>query len=523
MVGCVAEMLELLLAAGLFGADLAPASCDVVCERQAAARLLDGGQTRTAVERLKQARLRFPDDRPLALLLARSYLLVGNLFWAERTLREARQRWPDDPELRSWLAAVHLRQGDPDLVLDDLDPELEPEGDPERGRWRLLGAARARLAGDLDASKALLKALGANDILYPEDRRLWASLRSSADPWWSEAISGTLEVAGGRTTNALAGSPTDPGASGDPSGLVPVELRTRFAPPSGGRLRPAFELEVLGNGLLADDYRDLSSLQAGVRIGGTVSAGEHRWSFGYRAEALYLDQDESLYADAHRGEAEIEWVGGHVAFAGFGHRTYRDERRTRWEAEAGVGGRLRLVAGVPVLAGVTVRLADARSSAYDQLGISAAGSATLPLGHRTSLRVAFTGVWDDYPNSGGDEGRLVFGTDEKRQDLLGRLGLTLWAPAWRNLRPGVEVRYTRRDSTADETPGFDFSYREWRFVAHLRWTFATDPWAPRTAESEGHVGLDWGLESEQGIDQERLLDLLRRDEELRRGSSCGLR
>jgi hypothetical protein len=84
------------------------------------------------------------------------------------------------------------------------------------------------------------------------------------------------------------------------------------------------------------------------------------------------------------------------------------------------------------------------------------------------------------------------------------------------------VRYTQRWSTADTTPGFDFSFREWRAVAWIRWTFTADPWAPKTEKDSAHVPLDWGLESDRGMGEDRILDLLRRDEELRRGSSCGL-
>ncbi len=516
------SMLELLLAAGILGAGLPPDLCDLECEQRAVVRLLDKGETRAAVKRLNDARLRFPDDRQLALLLARSYLLENNLFWAERTLREAVLQWPDDSELRAWLAAVHLRQGDPELVIADLDPEHEPTDDPQRARWRLLAASRARLVGDDAEADAMLAQVTGSDVLYPEDRRLWASLSSGSDPWWSESITGTLEIGAGRTSNALAGSPTDPGMSGGPSGLLPLRLRSRFAPPSGGSLKPAIDLEVLGTGLREDVYSDLSSLQGGLRLGAMVLDGERRWTFGYRAEVLWLNQDSPLFSEAHRAELELEWTTGQVVFLGGGRRMCSDERRTRWEGEIGVGGPLRFTAKAPLLAGATVRLADAQSPAYDQLGISAAASTTVPLGRRCALRVALSGAWDAYPNSGGEEGRLVFGTEEKRRDLLGRLGLTLWAPAWRSLRPGLELRYTRRDSTADERPAFDFSYREWRAVAWLRWTFKADPWAPQTVDDGDHVPLDWGLGSGAGMDQERILDLLRGDEELRRGSSCGV-
>ncbi|RLE22389.1 MAG: hypothetical protein DRJ61_01585 [Acidobacteria bacterium] len=515
-------MLGFFLAAALSAAEPPPVPCDVECERLAAGTLLDQGETRAAVEHLKGARRRFPDDSQLVLQLARAYLLENNLFWAERTLQEALTRWPDDPEIRSWLAAVHLRQGDPELVIADLDAKYTPTDDPQRARWRLLTVSQARLAGNDAEADSMLSQIAGSDVLYPEDLRLWASLNSSSNPWWSESFTGTLEIGAGRTSNALAGSPTDPGISGGPSGFIPLRLHSRFTPPSDKSLKPAIDLEVLGTGLIKDEYSDLSSLQAGLRLGAMVLDGERRWTFGYRAEALWLNQDSPLYSEAHRAELEVEWADGQVVFMGGGHRKYRDERRTRWEGEIGIGGPLRFTSRAPLIAGATLRLSNAQSPAYDQLGISAAASTTMPLGRRTSLRIAVSGIWENYLHSGGDEGRLVFGTEEKRRDLLGRLGLTLWAPAWHRLRPGFEVRYTRRDSTADETPGFDFSYREWRAMAWLRWTFKADPWAPRTVDKDDHMPLDWGLESGAGMDQERILDLLRGDEELRRGSSCGI-
>jgi hypothetical protein len=181
------------------------------------------------------------------------------------------------------------------------------------------------------------------------------------------------------------------------------------------------------------------------------------------------------------------------------------------------------IGSTPVVAGATLRLADAESDAYDQFGLSAAASSTLLLGRRMSLRVALSVIWDDYFNSGGDEGLEVFGTEDRRRDLLGRIGLTLWGPRWRNLRPGLEVRATRRDSTADDRPRYDFSFSEWRAVVWLRWSFSAGDGAPKVGAPVGHVPLDWGIEGgDVGMEQERILDLLRRDEELRRGSSCSI-
>ena len=512
----------ILLAVAIFSPGAVADTCNLQCERQTAIQLLNRGDARAAVESLKRARERFPDDRRLVLLLARSYLLEDNLFWAERTLRDAVAAWPDDVELRSWLAAVHLRQGDPDLVRGDLLPDLQPADDPQRARWRLLTASQARLSGDRTGADEALAEINRKSTLFPEDRDLWAFLHASTDPWWSKSITGTLEVGLGRTSNALAGSPTDPGVSGGASGLGLIELRSRLIPPMRSSLRPAFDLEIIGHGLGNDLYSDLSTLLGAFRVGAVVDSDKRRLGFGYRAEALFLNQDPSLYSEAHRAELEVEWARGSVVFAGGGHRAYRDERRTRWEADLGFGGSIGRLEGAPILAGATLRLADAESPAYDQRGISAALSARVHLTYRTALQFALSAVWDDYFNSGGEEGLIVFGTEEKRRDLLGRAAITLWAPPWKSLRPSVELRYTQRASTADETPGFDFSYTEWRIVAWLQWTFAADPWAPRVSHDADHVPLEWGLESDAGVDEDRILDLLRRDEDLRRGSSCGI-
>lgn len=127
----------LLLAVLLALPGTATAECGLECERRTAAELIKRGDPRAAVERLKDATRRYPDDRGLVLQLARAYLLEDNLFWAERTLLGAVEKWPDDAGLRAWLAAVHLRQGDPDLVDDDLAPALQPDEDPLRGDARL--------------------------------------------------------------------------------------------------------------------------------------------------------------------------------------------------------------------------------------------------------------------------------------------------------------------------------------------------------------------------------------------------
>jgi hypothetical protein len=496
--------------------------CDDDCHRENVRQLLVAGDTRAAIERLKAALEEHPGDRGLSLMLARAYLLDDNLFWAERTVITALDAKPGDPELLAWLAAIHLRQGDPELATEDLDSDRAPADDPLRTRWRLLEASLARLEGNESSARSEVDLAAAGDAIYPEDVPALLALRSSLDPWWSPVLTGTLDVGGGWTSNALAGSPTDPGSSGEPSAMLLPELRARVAPHTRTRAQPIFDLELLGNLLQNQDVDELSTLITGLRVGGSYANERRRITIAYHTEVLYLDQESAIYSEAHRGETEIEWPDGRMVFAGFGHRAYRDERRSRWEGDLGLGGPIRLGTDFPVVAGVTLRFADACSPAYDQLGLSAAVSTIFNLGHRTSLQTSVSAIWDDYFNSGGAEGLLVFGTEDERRDLLGRIAVIFWAPEWRGLRPGVELRASRRNSTADDRPGFDFSYDEWRAMVWLRWTFSAGAGLPPRRAPAGHVPLDWALDPDRSMPQERILDLLRRDEELRRGSSCAL-
>ena len=470
--------------------------------------------------RLRTALARFPDDPVLPLLLARAYLDEGNLFWAERTVRDALGRRPEEADLRAWLACIHIRQGDPELAAADLAAPPPPGEGPARSRLRLADALVAQVRSDDAAARAALAGLPRDASLYPEDVALWQHLQRRLDRWWLDPVSGTLDGGAGHTSNALAGSPTDPGRSGAPSGLALLDLRARVVPLGRGAVRPALDLELDGELLADSEARDLSSLTAALRLGLVATRGERRLLAAYRGETLWLDQADSRYADAHRAEFELESTGGWVAAFGGGRRSYRDERRTRWEGDLGLAAPLHLAASLPLAVGVTGRAADAESPAWDQRGATAAAAVRLNLGRGFAARVAVTASWDDYPHSGGIEGLLAFGTTERRRDLLGRVTLAVIGPTWRGVRPLLELRLTRRDSTADDLPGFDFDYRETRVALRLQWRFAADPWGPRAVRSEAHVPLDWGLGGGDGSEQERILDLLRQDEELRRGSSC---
>jgi hypothetical protein len=71
VVVLAAKMLGTVLTAGLLPAGEAPGPCDVECEIRTSSRLLTRGETRLAVERLIEARQRFPEDRRIMMLMAR--------------------------------------------------------------------------------------------------------------------------------------------------------------------------------------------------------------------------------------------------------------------------------------------------------------------------------------------------------------------------------------------------------------------------------------------------------------------
>lgn len=499
-----------------------PPSSEPASVRAAAEERLALGQTREAVALLREAVARHPGDPDLPLLLSRAYLGEGNLFWAERALTAWLARSPDDARARSWLALVHLRQGDPELARADLATPPVPAEGPEASRRALLSTFQARLAPEPERALSAFRTLGRSSPVFPEDREAWLALRRQADPWAIDSLSGEAEVGAGWTSNALAGSPTDPGREGTGSGLLDATVHARFAPPAYPAFRPVLELDAIGHGLGEEEYRELSSLEARARAGGMAALGRFRVLAGYRAELLYLDQTPSLFSEAQRGELELETSGGLTLFGGAGHRRYRDPRRTRTEWDAGGGGPLRLGARASAAVGATVRGHAADSEAYDLLGLSVAAAVRVDLGGRFAARLAATFSADDYPRSGGTEGLLAFGTTDRRRDLSGKLVLGLWLPPWKGLRLGVDAHLARRDSTADDRPGFDYDYDEARVRLLVRFSFAAEPWAPRVVRPEGHVPLDWGLTAGAAEEAERILDLLRQDEDLRRGSSCGL-
>jgi hypothetical protein len=372
----------------------------------------------------------------------------------------------------------------------------------------------------LELALALQEASGAAHM-FPEDRALWRYLRARKLPGRIEPVSVRLDFLTGYTSNSMAGSPTDPGASGPGSALARLNLMGRLVWPRGDWLRPALDLDFRSHGVTAQAASNLSYLEISPRPHVILGSVAPRLLLGYRFEVLLLNQDEARrFFTAHRGEVEIE-ARSLTAFAGVGHRTFHEDERTRMEFDGGVGAPLRLFPGLQILVAGSLRYHLAESDQYDLVGATGLLVGRIDLGGGFLGRLGISVLVDDYFDSGGEQGLLTFGTEEERIDILVKASAGFWSPITEGIRLGLVYEFSWRDSSADEVLA-DYDYREHRILLGLRGAFEFDPWAPNVTREPGHVGLDYGLEEGTGasLDEERIQDLLRQDEAYRQGT-CG--
>ncbi len=497
---------------------------DIDCEVEVTDCLIAAGRAREAVSRLKPLVKEHPGEPAYSHLLARAYLADSNPFWAQRTLQKAIARDEQDCVSRSWLIWVHIKNGDLDLAREALADEGCPAAGADTARWRLLEAFLARTQAD--RARALLSVVQVPESgeIYAEDERLWLFLRGAEDPGWIQPLSFKLELAGGYTSNSKGGSPADPGTQGAGSALLRMDLFGRLVWPASRLLRPTLEAGLKGHGIAAeaDGARKLSYLQMHARPGFILGSGFPRILLGYKVDYLALNQDREIerrFYEAHRGEVELE-TKRMTYFAGAGRRIYRENGRSRFELDGGLGGSFVVFGRARMLMALSIRYYDASGDPYDQVGATGLVVSRINIGWGLVTRLGVTLGLDYYHNSGGELGGLAYGSDKKRFDVLAKLNAGLWSPVWMGVRLGASYEYSYRDSTADEVDDYDYS--EHRLLVKIRWSFDLNPWAPQVVETKGRVALDYGV-SEQagaGLEEERIQDLLRQDEAARRGSSC---
>lgn len=512
-------ILGLALAALLAGAAALPAasSCpvDAAGEVRAVLLLLDRGDTTVALARAAGAAARCPGHGPLVRLLARTHHAAGDAAAARDLLAAHLAGDPLDCPSWSWLAWLHLDAGDPDAAWEALYAPGCPDTPELTARWAILEALAAQAQRDTAGMAEALARLGHRSPLWPEDDRARAHLQHALDPAWRLPWQTTLEVALGATSNALAGSPTDIPGEGESSALARLSLRSLLVGPGRGPLVPFGEITVRGHGIAADAARDLSYLELVGRAGVILRTPRTRTTLGLRQDALHLNHSiHSRYFTSLRAEADLELPGNTVLFAGGGRREFDDPWRTRREFDLGIARMVR-PGGHPVTLVLAARRHDAGEPVYDLRGATLTAITHVPLDDRWTGRASLLLSRDEYPRSDTWQGLIAFGSAAGRRDTSARVSLG----AWRRLTPAAQgaitYEYARRWSTIDEGFRGSFAFTEHRLLATIRLDAAANPYR-RGRPGPDHVPLPYGLTaSATGLQEERLRDLLRLDEELR--------
>jgi hypothetical protein len=493
----------------------------IECEIKVADCFLKAGLTRQLIEYLKPKVVKYPHKPVFARLLAKAYLAENNSFWAQKVLKKAIRSNLDDCQSRAWLAWLYINQGLLDMAQEILEHPSCPATLEDKTRWLLFDIVMAKIEKDQTKIPAQIQRLSLADSIYPEDHQLWSSIRKQDDIGWIDQLTLSLDLFGGYTSNATAGSATDPDSPGSQSALMGLDLYTRLVTPANYKIRPTLTANVSGHGLSAEDSSDFSFLEYSIQPGIIISQGTPRWTLNYNNQVLYLNRDtsEPFYV-AHRAEIELDYQDWTV-FAGIGHRSFQQSSRTRTEFDGGLGGSLSLLEDFHLMYALATRYYPAAEKAYDLVGANGLLVGRMELSENFYLRLALTAGFDYYPRSGETPGMEAFGTTSKRFELLSRLSCGLWSTSLAGFRWGLTYDLSWRDSTAD-TEISDYDYIEHRILFTTRLTFDFNPQTPTVSRQKKHVAWDYGIEreSKSAIEDERIQDLLRRDQ-LDRSGLCG--
>jgi len=500
-----------------------PCGEDAACALQTGGCLLELEQHRPALDVLKPAAAAHPEDGRLARMTALAYLGMGNTVWAMKRLLAHHDAAPGDPQTRAWAAWLLLQEGDVDRAAALVEGEA-PAGEPDGGRRRLLQATVADLRGDEEAAEAALReVLRGRGELYPEDRALLDHLRRRVRGDDGRPVTLRLSMSGGYTSNAVQSAPTDPGAAdGDDAAtgapLLAVDAVLRFEPWTSRHVRPFGELRAKGAAPVTPATLDYAYADLGGRAGVELGGEGPRLRVAYSAEGMavhggdaYRDPGPRWFTEAHRAEIEFLPVPAFQVFGGVGRRVYRELPRTRTEVDGGVAAVIPLPRGFNLTAIATGRYQRARHEAYEDVGATGLVRLVIPLPRGAMIKLKGMVVWDHYPHSAE-----YYGSDDPRNDLLGKVQAGPWFPPAGPLRVGVHYTFAGRHSTVER-----YSYLDHRVLVEVRLDLGGDPATPRPAATgDDHLPLPYGLDDRRDSGLDRVQDLLRQEDSARRGSSC---
>ena len=479
---------------------------------------LDANDADTAIELLKAAVTADPERETLRLLLAEAYLKAGNERWALRTLTDLSRAHPESCDAALAIAAIFLEQGKASEAGAVLQETRCPPDTPQSARHALLRARTLNTAGRETEARAMLDKARHSRRMYLEDRDTLADLLREQDETYIVPATGKVETSLGWASDARAGSPRDAAANEESpqSPFMRWEGETRWRFPTGVWVRPGIEGRVAFAGYTAPDAREESTLTLGaspsLRFGPSIPAV----TAGYRFESLSLiagdryDDGPIWFYAGHRGELEVQLPYGLLLFGGGGARSFREMGRSRMELDGGIGGHASIQERIRLIAALTVRGHDADNDAFDLRGLTAllSGIGTLP--KAWSLRLTLLFALDDYPFSAGYFAPLL--PETHRRDTLFKLSVGPTTPAFHGLKASLVYEFANRWSSAP-----DYAYTDHRVLLRLTYSFAADPFLPRRSRAP-HFELPRPSGSAEL--EERVQDLIRREEAAARSSSC---
>lgn len=473
----------------------------------------DPDSAKQALNLLKDARQCHPENAEIRRAVGIAYAKVENYPWAIKTLNAQLAQDPQDCTSRAWIAWIYIQMG----MMDEARPFLSDKkcsDDTMKSRLQLIHAFHAIARDDKETARRQLEAAYASDTLTESDSQALKSLQSLTGQTYDPNLSWKAELAAGYTSNALSGSPTDPRMLDKDldSALLDYDIRITLDPWKHPFARSIFEAQVNGEWLFSDDARDASYTDIVLRPGVVINWDSIKFGAYYRPEFLITsggdvyNQGPLLSYMSHRIELDLELWSWLYIFGGYGHRTFRQRVRTRDEADIGAGGYHTLGAGFALTWGATYRHWFSTGDMYDLNGTNI----SLALDYRIAralFRLSGSYAFDDYADSKG-----YFDQSNARRDHIARGTLQVWSPDWKGLRIGLQVKASRRWSTAD-----DYNFTDYRGALAIRWTGNLDFYEPSTIPDD-YYALPWNLEHAEST--ERIRDIIQQDEDLQRNSSC---
>lgn len=476
------------------------------------------GHKSAALELLKAGHAQDPNNEVLLLALADTYQRAGNTAWATRVLSRYLEEHEAACNPRLFLVWLYVRQG----LIRPARQLLERSGcisPPElHARWHLIAAYLDLLEEKPTSSVKHLEAARSSPVRFEEDETLLSYLSAATQPERTPHFTGFANLALGWTSQGLAGSPVDQATRENSGTAISIlDVRLRWMPLNTGVVRPLLEGQFRAQQLWSAETSDLSfrtlTGRAGLqlrralpRVTGLAVFDGTQIQGGDRYEAGPL-----WFSEGGRGELELEFPYSVFLMLGGGQRNFRESRRSRTEFDATLGWAARLGNSTRFLGGLSTRYHAAKSQAYDLAGVTAVSQLRHSLPGNFELGATLSVAVDDYFRSS-----RFFSMLSTRRDAQWRGIGALYLPPVASLRFIGRYELTARRSSAEA-----YEFTDHRFLIALEWQIDSDVLMRRTVPAGDRTSVDYGiLGSSSGTASVQLRELMRQEENQRRGSSC---